>query len=90
MATALTIPLDDWVCATARPARTDAVYDSCAPGTRRDHSKVTVEDAFPLLIQACRTRFGGLQALDFGIKESSGPLGSNFELSLFNSLKPLV
>jgi hypothetical protein len=43
---------------------------------------MTVEDAFPLLIEACRTRFGGLQALDFGIKETNGPLGSLFALSL--------
>jgi hypothetical protein len=70
----LGVPLDDWVCAPARPTRTDVIYESYASGTR-DYPKTTVGDAFPSLIQACSTRFGGLQALDFGFKESSGSLG---------------
>lgn len=34
------------------------------------------EDAFPLLIQACRTRFSNLEGLDFNVQVSPGPLGT--------------
>jgi hypothetical protein len=76
-ATGLAVSLDDWVCASARPVRLDILESSRDPGTRRDYSDLSVEDAFPLLIQACKTRFGDLRGLDFGLKESSGPLGEN-------------
>ena len=76
MAASLALPLDDWVAAAARPVQIDVLNASCESGTRRDYSVIAPEDAFPLLIQACRTRFGSLEALDFNTQESSGPLGT--------------
>lgn len=75
MATSLALPLDDWVAAAARPVQLDVLNASSEPGARRNYSKITPEDAFPLLIQACRTRFGNIDGLDFNVKESPGPLG---------------
>lgn len=73
--TELTMSLDDWVCASARPIRLDILEKSREPGIRHDYSDLSVEEAFPLLIHACMSQFGNLRGLDFGLKESRGPLG---------------
>ncbi|KAF8598771.1 hypothetical protein BDV93DRAFT_324154 [Ceratobasidium sp. AG-I] len=82
MTTPLALPLDDWVAAAARPVQLDVLNASCEPGTRRDYSNITPEDAFPLLIQACRTRFGNLEGLDFNTKQSPGPLAYSATLTI--------
>ncbi|KAB5590428.1 hypothetical protein CTheo_6120 [Ceratobasidium theobromae] len=80
--TELTMSLDDWVCASARPIRLDILEKSREPGIRHDYSDLSVEEAFPLLIHACMSQFGNLRGLDFGLKESRGPLAYSAALTI--------
>ncbi|KAL5638982.1 hypothetical protein ACGC1H_003378 [Rhizoctonia solani] len=79
--TGLTIPLDQWVCASAHPARLNILLQSCG-SSRSDYSHLNIDDALPLLSHACKTYFGDLKALEFGVKVSQGPLAYSAVLTI--------
>ncbi|EUC61651.1 hypothetical protein RSOL_404420 [Rhizoctonia solani AG-3 Rhs1AP] len=79
--TGFTIPLDQWVCASAHPARLNTLLQSCG-SSRSDYSHLNIDDALPLLSHACKTCFGDLTALEFGVKVSQGPLAYSAVLTI--------
>ncbi|KAG8792216.1 hypothetical protein FRC12_006794 [Ceratobasidium sp. 428] len=82
MATALTVPLDDWVTANSRPIKFENLDDLSAYGGRRDYSTITIEDAFALLSQTSKACYGDMSALDYDVKESNGPLAYSATLTV--------
>ncbi|CAE6495472.1 unnamed protein product [Rhizoctonia solani] len=80
--TGLTTPLDQWVGASARSARLDMLLRSYSSAGRNDHSHLHIDDALPLLSHACKTGFGDLTALEFGVKVSQGPLAYSSVLTI--------
>ncbi|KAH7334118.1 hypothetical protein B0J17DRAFT_721335 [Rhizoctonia solani] len=80
--TGLTTPLDQWVGASARSARLDMLLRSYSSAGRNNHSHLHIDDALPLLSHACKTGFGDLTALEFGVKASQGPLAYSAVLTI--------
>ncbi|CAE7211641.1 unnamed protein product [Rhizoctonia solani] len=80
-ATGLTIPLDQWVCASALPSRLNFLLQSCS-SPRDDYSHLNIDDALPLLSHACKIAFGDLMALEFEVKVSQGPLAYSAVLTI--------
>ncbi|KAF8674533.1 hypothetical protein RHS04_07242 [Rhizoctonia solani] len=80
--TGLAIPLDQWVCASARVARMDMLLRLYDSGPRNDYSRLGIDDALPLLSHACKASYGNFNALDFDIKSSQGPLSYSAVLTI--------